>query len=366
MSNTQVDSRGGRGTSRGGHGGRGGGRGRFHGRSYTGPYKQKALIESLPFLSFSSTRGPELTFEFLESLKTYVTQHFLKDMDMIFDVETEPRYPEREEPQNPDNQRDLTQVKKWEISYKEYRDWSRRFEEDKAKIFGVILGQITRSSRDRIDATAEGKSAITNKDPLSLVKVILSTHFTGSKADPEENFYAAEKTYMRMSMYDGETLADYHRRFSATLESIRESARVVDKTDKVPDEAQVVIHFVYSLNSHYTQYENAFRRSLLRTKPLSLQEAYESVTSFGDDRAHSFHGPQHHHTRGVFSATRGGRGRQTNYGESGRGGRKARGGRGACHKCGQFGHWKNDCPVVDKDADKDVEKALKEKEKQKN
>jgi len=228
-------------------------------------------------------------------------------------------------------------------------------EEHKIKLMGTMLGQMSDGSKDQVKTSQEGKDAIENKDPLSLVKAILSTHLTLKRIDYEQNLYAAETNYRRLEMGETESIANFFRRFSASLSSFRECASRAGKEETMPDDEQQSIHFVMQLSANYGAFKDNFRRGMISPKPTSLQEAYERICNFGPGRS-SFDVKELKH-RGVF-VTRGGRGggRGGPGRGSGRGG--FGGGRGACAICHQYGHWKNECPQRKGDGDEEVSKAV--------
>lgn len=365
--NRDTGGRGGRGNGRTGSGGRSGGRGGGrHGgfNSRNNSERFKGQIETLPVLYYSTSNGAEVVHRFLKEFKIYVMANFIKDMDNIFKL-TDPDYPEMEEPEEPyGNQvKDRIIMEKWKLKLKDYEAWKRKFEDEKVKLAGVMLGQVSPGSMDRLNQVAEGATAIKDKDPLSLVKAILTTHLTAGKADGEQNLYYAEMNFKNMKMYEDEKLPMYYRRFEASVASVTESATQLTKPERVPDDAQCVMHFIHTLNTNYNSYKLAYRRDQLKTKPKKIQEAYEMIILYGPDKMpgdkkYNDTNETNYGRRGIFYSNRGGRGRGRDSGGRGRGG-----GRGACHICGDTGHWKRDCP---KNVDEDISKAIAETAKKEN
>ena len=269
-----------------------------------------------------------------------------------------------EEPEFPDEeiQGDRIVMKVWEMEYKDYKENAKKLNEHKIKLMGNMLGQMTDASKDQVKTSLEGKEAIENKDPLSLVKAIVSTHLTLGRIDDEQNLYAAETNYRRLEMGESESIANFFRRFTASLASFRECASRAGKEETMPDDEQQSIHFVMQLSVNYGAFKDNFRRGMISPKPTTLQEAYERICNFGPGRS-TFAEPRH---RGVF-VTRGGRG--GGRGGPGRGFGGGRGGfgggRGACAICHQYGHWKNECPQAKSGGDEDVSKAVEQVKEEK-
>ena len=258
-----------------------------------------------------------------------------------------------------------------------------RLKEDKIKLTGVIIGQLGRNSRDRVEKTNEGKEAIDKKDPLVFIKTIVATHLVSSKLDNEDNFYQSNVSYSTVRMNDSETIESYHRRFRSIVGGMTQAAKLAAKEASVPDEKMQAIHFVNTLSANFSEYKNAYDRNMLKAKPNTVEEAYQEAVNFGADKrqysARKTDSPAGGGTRaGVFVATDkvgGGRGGGRGRGSRGNGGGRGTGGggaggahkkRGRCVICNEEGHWKNECPQREKSSsDADLEKAIKEASKEK-
>jgi hypothetical protein len=245
----------------------------------------------------------------------------------------------------------------WKRDFTEFRDKQEKFDADKAKLFGVIIGQMSDSSKDQVATTQDGMDALRDKDPLDLVKVIVTTHLTGGKTNDDENLYSAQYAYTQLVMSREEKIATYYRRFETALTTLVECAARAHKNNVVPDNVMQNIHFVKTLNGFYSEYQISFDRDIITQKPTTVQEAYEQIVQFGSNKlGYSDQREQNH--RNAFVTKKGGRGR------SARGG-KGSGGRGNCHNCNQPGHWKDQCPNtksagVSGEQEEDVTKAIKE------
>jgi hypothetical protein len=66
----------------------------------------------------------------------------------------------------------------WKIAYSKYIKDKDRLEGDKGKVFGLMLGQMSESSKTRVKETDNGSIAIENQDPRLLLSAILATHLT--------------------------------------------------------------------------------------------------------------------------------------------------------------------------------------------
>jgi hypothetical protein len=74
-------------------------------------------------------------------------------------------YPEIVEPQDPAANCTRVETKKWELAYPKYTKDVDTLEQDKIKVYGLMLGQISQASKDRIKETEAGEEAVETHDP---------------------------------------------------------------------------------------------------------------------------------------------------------------------------------------------------------
>jgi hypothetical protein len=90
-------------------------------------------------------------------------------------------YPEIVEPQDQAANCTRVETKKWELAYSKYTKDVDTLEQDKIKVYGLMLGQISQASKDRIKETEAGEEAVGTQDPRTLLSAILSTHVTDNQ-----------------------------------------------------------------------------------------------------------------------------------------------------------------------------------------
>ena len=350
-----------------------GGRGHGRGQPINPTAQGKGLIDSLPFLNVKAGSGAsgEQVQRWITAMKMYSMANFVSGLDRIFD-RPEGEYPEFREPERPaagddDATLDPLDVEIWREDFKAYRKNILLLEEHKVKLLGVLLGQMSQSSKDMALKDNRGVEAMDERDPLKLVQAIVSTHLVSSNTDPMLNYYEAETNFReRLRMGDGERIENFYRRVEASVDSLTESAARAGHDDKVPDQETLALHFIDRLSSAYGEYRHCVIKGIL-TRPGTLEEAYRAAVNFGTSRVTHFGtGTQRDH-RGVFAAYtpgRGDKGTGTGRRKPGSGpapkGKSPRLTRDQCAICYQTGHWKRDCPMKDKDEDHAIEQAIAE------
>jgi hypothetical protein len=113
----------------------------------------------------------------------------------------------------------------WETAYAQYIKDVDKFENDKLRVFGLMLGQMSESSKNRIKETDTGIVAMLQQNPRLLLSAIISTHLTDNRLGAEHNLYKIENTFARYVMELGDSLSFYHQRFRALLSRVEEAYR---------------------------------------------------------------------------------------------------------------------------------------------
>ena len=362
MQQYQAGGRSYRGGARTVHGGTG------RGASNRGSFRQvrvpapTGLIPTLPFLNARAggTISPDTLHNWVDAINTYAKTNYIPGLAAVCTTSTTAAYPEYEEPEVPAAGSTTYPGRIWEIKYRQYAENVQRLASDKVKLTGVILGQMGNMTKDLVKRRQEGVDAIANNDPLNLIKAVVATHLIGSDVDDMRNYYAAETNYRdHLRMSETESIETYRRRFNEYIASLTEAATRAAQAGKVPAAEAQAIHFVERLASAYSDFKIAIRRHMV-TAPTSVQEAYEAAINFGTDiRSERRYSTTTH--AGVFY-TDGGRSRGNSSSRGRRGGGRGSGrsgrGRGACVICGEYGHWKNECPSKDGKEDRQINEAI--------
>ena len=258
------------------------------------PYR--GLIEELPVLHYDERANMGLRVShFCEKLMIYTRSNELSDdLDNIFKAENPsfPDYPEPEEPEPAAGTVGLSEVQK--IRYtKDYDIYTKKIERlgsDKKRLHGIIIGQLSESSKNQIKTTADGIRALEEeKDPLKLIKAIRATHLTHSLVDPKIAFFAAQSLYELIKMDDRESLARHkevlesaHSRLTSA--SSAAAAAYTGESFDVPSNSMLAVKFIMTLSNKYGAYKQKITRGE-KDIPASIKDALEDVQKHGPEYA---------------------------------------------------------------------------------
>jgi uncharacterized membrane protein YgcG len=280
-------------------------------------------------------------------------------INLIFGLDaTVGSYPVFAEPLLPAADCTRFEAKIWETSYAKYVKDNDKLENDKLQLFGLMLGQMSESSKNRIKETDAGIVAMTQQNPRLLLIAILSTHLTDNRLGAEHNLYKIENAFARYVMEPGDSISFYHQRFRALLSGVEEAYRRanVEIPETMYREVQLGLKFTVGLNSSYSAYKQYYEDGL-KGWPESLGEAFSEASKFRP-RA----GQQTDAAKANAFAMRGrggsrgrGRGRYPGRGRGGHSGSGESSGvptggpseygtrKGSCHTCGEEGLYSFEC-----------------------
>ena len=257
---------------------------------------------------------------FFERLRVYVRQNYFDDLDNIFEP-VNPQYPEiaqaAVDAQILAVQGEAIANIQFSTDYKFQRSKEVRLEEDKKKVHGLIIGQLSNASKEQLRTTADGNQAMEDNDPLNLVSELRNTHLLVDRTQPELNFDTANNKYVTLRGEDRESLSTYKRRLEAAVAQLRNAAeRGADYVVRLPTDPMIVTRFIKGLAPKYGAYAQKIDRQE-REIPANLQLAYDDVIAHGEEYAHR----EDRQFRGYHAFA-------TYTGRGGRDGRGGRGGRG--------------------------------------
>jgi hypothetical protein len=271
-------------------------------------------------------------------------------------------YPELQEPALPNPDCSKFEKKMWEISYSKYIKDKDRLEGDKGKVFGLMLGQMSESFKNRVKETDNGAIAMENQDPRLLLSAILATHLTDNRLGAEHNLYKIEQAFAKYVMEPGDTLQYYHQRFRAYLSGVQEAyvRAQIECPETAYRDLQLALKFTMGLNSSYSAYKQYYEDGL-KNWPENLSDALTEASKY-KPRGIGSGNPSDMGRANAFTMR--GRGRGRGRGRlSGRGrGADARGAssgdysgtqseygtrKGECHTCGEQGHYSFECRAKD-------------------
>ena len=366
---------------------RGGGRGRY-GRGQGEPHKpivkgRKPEVGAYLDLPRGQAADPEAVLKWLECLRVSMYSTYessVKEIIGIDGVLTD--YEEFVEPDDPPDNAGMVAIERWKTASKKYAANIELHKKDCAKLYGVILGQMSEASITRVNEMPAGKRAIEDCDPLEVLTCVVATHMNNKRYGDVYNMTTAIRNFYNNKMFQNEDLAAYFSRCRTLLFVKSESYRIADEEEPFHTDEFHAVLFVTGLNSNYLEYINTFKNKV-RSWPQTMADANQDAANFLMGRPVHGGAPPNSEKRNVFAASRGGRagsagrgGRGRGSGESGaeKGGfdtpgsessrragtpyrdreatpQRERGGAvqeygtryGACNNCGEEGHYAYEC-----------------------
>ena len=94
-------------------------------------------------------------------------------------------------------------------------------------VFGLMLGQISDTSKATIRETEVGLAAITAQNPLLLMRSIIFTHLSDPKLGANENLLRVRMAYETIRMEPNDILKYYYQRFKALRTGYEDTKRTL-------------------------------------------------------------------------------------------------------------------------------------------
>jgi hypothetical protein len=190
-------------------------------------------------------------------------------------------YPEIIKPENPPEEATKVEQKKWEAVYSAWRKETIRLDQDKTRLYGLLLGQMGDNSKNRIRETQDGMESMETNDPLQLLSAIIATHMTDNRLGAEHIDFKVAKVFRELIMQPGKSLASYHQKFRALHSGLFEAYRRAE--ENVPDsdfqEGQLALQFTMGLNSSYAGHKQYFEDAV-KPWPESVEQAFLEASKF--------------------------------------------------------------------------------------
>ena len=166
-------------------GGRGRGRsGRFGGRGNFSRESRGLTPTIGAYLDYAPGRDVNISYTTIWSKKVaeYVNTQFDTKIATIFGpngtVGDYHKYPKPKTPQIEEGEVSISakmKMKVWELAYTEYTKIIVKHDQEKRKVFAIMIGQMSESSKNRVSEISEGAVAIESEDPRGLLSAIIVT-----------------------------------------------------------------------------------------------------------------------------------------------------------------------------------------------
>lgn len=272
----QQQKQGGRGRGYFGRGGRGNAPANQHQR---GTIPQIGAYLDLPP---GKEIAPGAVTKWMIKLKEYSMSNNDTTISLIFGQDgTLGDYPVYVVPSDPGVDATPIDKEKWKIDYAEYKKLVTKLKDDKRKLYGFMLGQMSESSKIRAREDPVGEEAVTEFDPRKLLQAILSTHIGDSTLEENHQLFNIIQRYNVLVMGSHESLSNYYTNFRSALTGIEQAyARIGQhEIDGMYPESQMAIKFTMGLNHHYDEFKS-FYTNRLKPWPNNLNDANFEATKF--------------------------------------------------------------------------------------
>lgn len=335
----------------------------------------KGLDPDLPVLIYDENGNMSHRVQvFFDKMRIYCrAAGYFPDLDNVFKID-DPSYPEIEFPERPDEDADQYDKLEYTEEFKMAKHEEKQLERDKIKLHGVLLGQMSESSKNRLKSTASGMLSMENKKLLTLVKEIRASHLGVGIVAPDIEFYAAKKAFENLKMDEGGNLDRYKEIFDAGSARLRAAAEMAgtEYTERMPNDKMMATQFIMNLAPKYGAYVKKVVRGE-KSLPSTVKDALDDIVKHGVEYDNTYRRDRAYVTQGGKRGGHSGAGRGGNSRSgSGQGGR-GRGERGEpsdsvgadarAHKvvagvdgqiherikcsydeCGNYGHYMRMCP----------------------
>ena len=361
------------------------GRGYFGGRGGRGspatPNHYRGNIPTIgAFLDLPPGKdiAPGSVTKWMAKLKEYAMTTFKSRVSMIFGPDgTLGDFPVYALPDQPGEEATIYDRKIWELERTDYSKNLKTLEEDKANLYGAMLGQMSESSKTRVQEVQIGVEAENEFEPRKLLQAILATHIGDSTLGVAHQMFIITQRYNMLVMGSHENLSMYLTNTKSALTAIQQAYAIAGREglDDIYPEGQMAVKFILGLNNSYNEFRSFFTNGL-KPWPDCLETAYQEAAKYNPRRA-AANSPGAMERANAFAMTgRGGRGGRGGYpgghnGKSAPNARWVRDGadspegnksekghvaaytanksppsgyrRGPCNNCGKYGHLAAEC-----------------------
>jgi hypothetical protein len=153
---------------------------------------------------------PVHVLNWLDCLKLYMDTNFESRIRKIIGEDGVLReYPKIEAPEDPDADAGVVEIMLWEFAFELYRKEIESLKREKCKLYGVMLGQMSKGSRNRIEQSSAGKKAVKEIDPLGLLSVVIATHISNNRYGETYDMITADSNFSAIRMRVDEDLVTY-------------------------------------------------------------------------------------------------------------------------------------------------------------
>jgi Zinc knuckle len=335
----------GKATSSGGAPGASGGKRFYNGRAVLG--KIEELGESV--YKFNTRDQADSYIRTTEAIADYVGREYGYNMRVLVKngtekVFTEPKSPEKRA-KGPEPT--ATELSAFNAAINRYHKKLDKYQDDKAKVFIVILGQCTQVVKNMLENSDDFKQLELDRNVAGLLAMLKEMAFsTKGVQEPYVTLADSLRRLTAINQGTGETVANYYKRFSAVAEVMAvqwgefyppklAKGTAADDIKTAKDKLLARIFLTGADKKRYGKLLEDLNNAFLAGKdnyPESLDATLTLLTHYQDYQV----------GRGKHMANSDEKLTMTSFAQKGKAKQLDR---IRCFKCNEFGHMKQDCPM---------------------
>ena len=261
------------------------GRGRFGRRQAESPKTNSRLgmipdIGAYVDLPRGNVADPQLVLKWLESMRVYIFANFKSSVTDLIGLDgVLGEYPEFEKVEDPPEDASAVVLRKWDAAILKSDKENSLLKEEYKKLYGVLLGQMSDASKEKIRDTPGGQKAMMDKDPLELLSYVIATHMNNKRYGDIYNTTIADTAFYNNKMLPNESLGSYFSRFRTQLFVRQDADRTAEREMHEHDDAELAIRYLLGLNSTYSEYLNLLKNRVIPW-PETLADAHSDTGQF--------------------------------------------------------------------------------------
>ena len=152
-----------------------------------------------------------------QALETYVRVNFSRDMYTLINEKVEATHPE---PRTPGKDATPGEMKRYEILLKDSISKQDKYKAEKAKVFGIIMGQCTMAMKNKLESLPEYKTLNDDDNVVGLLNTIKGLVYTTDKGQYKYwTMQAQMRNLLTLRQESKEPLGKFCTRFLAQAEA---------------------------------------------------------------------------------------------------------------------------------------------------